>query len=210
MYLSHLLLDRRNPSVIQSLRNCHDMHRTIMKAFPQDGSVNAREDFGVLYRLMEQERTLTLYVMSEAAPTWDNIRHNGFSEIGCKDISRLPDVFREGRRFAFDLLAQPFKKVSREGANSRRETLKTPEERQAWMERKAKDNGFRLEWVREEGKNAMSGKHSEEKGGTLFIDAIRYRGVLIVEDQSKFTRAFVRGIGPGKAYGLGLLMLKRA
>jgi CRISPR system Cascade subunit CasE len=181
-----------------------------MKAFPNDGADNAREDFGVLYRLTEQEKALSLYVLSDAEPMWGNILQSGFVAKGCKDVSRLPDAFIKDRRFAFDLLTQPFKKESRKGANSKRVMLKTPQERQAWLERKAKDNGFCIEWIREDGKNAVSGRHDEEKGGAMFIGAVRYRGVLIVEDQDMFMRAFMRGIGPGKAYGLGMLMLARA
>ena len=34
MYLTKFSLDPRHPSVRQCLRDCHDMHRTVMKAFP--------------------------------------------------------------------------------------------------------------------------------------------------------------------------------
>lgn len=210
MFLSRLVLDRRNPSVIQSLRDCHDMHRTIMKAFPESGSANAREKYGVLYRLIEQEKNIVLYVLSDIEPEWESIRSNGFEAKGCKDISGLLNVLIPKRRFAFDILVQPYRKQSREEGNSRRIMLRTPEERQAWLEKKATENGFRLEWFREEGHNLITGKHSEENGGAMFIGTVRYRGVLSVEDKEKFTKAFKRGIGPGKAYGLGMLMLSRA
>jgi len=210
VYLSQLLLDRRNPSVIQSLRNCHDMHRTIMKAFPEHGTDQARKEFGVLYRVLFQNTSIWLYVLSEQKPDWPRIFQNGYIAKGCKDISGVKNAFREGRSFLFDILLQPSKKLSRPDGNSRRVTIGEPEEREQWLQRKARESGFRLEWYREEGKRKISGYHSTDRGGPLHLDAIRYRGVLTIEDDEKFINAYRSGIGPGKAYGLGMLLLAKA
>jgi len=210
MYLSKITIDRTNPGARQSLRDCQDMHRTIMRAFPVKKSETSRQDMNVLFRLYESDRVIRLYVLSAVLPVWDNICPFGFNSEGCKDISRLPDAFEPGRNFAFDILLQPSKKVSRTGGNSRRITLKTQDERSDWLKRKAEMNGFKTVWFREEGQRKYFGKHAGDKGSSLYLPAIRYRGVLSITDKDRFENAFRKGIGPGKAYGLGMLMLKNA
>jgi len=208
MYLSRLTIDRTNPGARQSLRDCQDMHRTIMQAFPDTASKNTREDLNVLYRLYAGEKAISLYVLSDIRPDWERIRSFGFLPGGCKDISRLPDAFEPGRNFAFDIMLQPSKKVGRADGNSQRVMLKSQEERNLWLERKAEENGFEMIWFREEGQNKLFGKHKSGNGGPVYLSAIRYTGVLSVTNKDRFENAYRKGIGPGKAYGLGMLMLK--
>ena len=48
------------------------------------------------------------------------------------------------------------------------------------------------------------------KKGTLKFSTVDFSGVLAVTDVDLFTRALFDGIGPAKAFGCGLLLVRRA
>ena len=50
MFLSHLYLNPSNRNVQRDIVDCRAMHTTVMTAFPSVDA-NARQAFGVLYRL---------------------------------------------------------------------------------------------------------------------------------------------------------------
>ena len=56
MYLSKLTLNPRHPQARLDAANCHELHRTLLSAFPADvqkasGGLEARSQFGLLYRI---------------------------------------------------------------------------------------------------------------------------------------------------------------
>ena len=215
MYLSSLSLDLSNPSARQALRNGQDMHRNIMRAFPQAEGA-ARLSSGVLYRI-EQESAysskytqLRLLVMSSDIPNWEVISPLGFvSNSDPKDISALRHSFEVGRLLHFELVAIPSKKMNSGSRNSRRRMLRSPEEREAWLRRKGEQNGFSIGWVTEVNQVEVVGKHSRGQEGDFHLRGTRFQGALRIENQEQFTSGFFRGIGSGKAYGFGLLTLSR-
>jgi CRISPR system Cascade subunit CasE len=209
MYLSCLELDYRNPAVRQCLKNCQDMHRTIMKAMPQYDAGPARQTGSVLYRVMDKDDRTCVYVLCNEKPDWQQIAAQGFSSKLPKDVSGIVKAFLPGARFTFDLAACPAKKQSVPDGNSKRVFLSSEEERRGWLDRKAEQNGFRVDWVREEGQVKQFGAHGGENGGAMWHTGVRFRGKLTVIDQQAFAKAFAGGIGAGKAYGFGLLLLFR-
>ena len=204
MYLSSFLLDMSCPSVRQCLSNAHDMHRSIMSGFGDMNSVEPRKDQGVLYRLWPNDREMKLYVLTHGLPDWSHLSVGFSLQKGPKDISATVDSLSAGRHLSFDLIAVASKKQSREGENSRRLFLVNEEARAQWLSRKAEQNGFTVLWVREEGqvKAFLRGK-----GKDAVNTGVRFRGELCIVDAKLFQNAFCNGIGPGKAYGMGLLML---
>src|SRR5947209_20436461 len=53
LFLSRLIIDPRSRAVRRDLGDCHDLHRTIMAAFPQAqaNDAGARAQFDVLFRV---------------------------------------------------------------------------------------------------------------------------------------------------------------
>lgn len=209
MYLSKLIIDRKNPSARQAMINCQDMHRNLMRAFPEvPKDIAFRSENAILYRMQAKGSQFAIYVTSTIKPDWAKIRNLGYNEAGFKDISKISEKFEPGRMFNFDIVLSPNKKmINPDGKNSRRVYIANREARQEWLERKAEQSGFKIEWIREESTTEILGNHCKEKGGRMTILSTQYKGLLQVVDQEKFTFAFRGGIGPGKAYGLGMLML---
>lgn len=202
MYLSQLDLQLSYPAVRQTLRNCQDMHRTMMKAFDC-----SREEAGLLYRIMKTDQSIFIYVQSMALPQWDRIEKEGFHCAKMQDISALPDRFTKDALLRFSLLACPTKKVQGEGKNSRRVLLRGEEERIEWLKRQGEKNGFVVVEAHEAAKEQMLS--GTKASGDFYLTGIPFDGVLKITDAESFRKGFQRGIGAEKAYGFGLLMIGR-
>jgi CRISPR system Cascade subunit CasE len=161
------------------------MHRSLTRFFEA-----SRLEAGLLYRLNSNGPENTVYMLSKISPIV-NERSLGDMPKGMKlefykEISSYIESFNIGRVFSFDLLALPTKKVAEEGRkNSKRKFLTTREEREDWLNRKAEAGGFE----------------------TLYSDPVRFTGRLVVTNSDKFKETYCKGIGAGKAYGAGMLLL---
>lgn len=207
MYRSQLKLDLLHPSVHQALKDCNDMHRNLMRAFDVPDGSETRKELSLLYTVLTIGGFPAVYVVSSIKPDWSRVP--GFYPVEGgepTDISALKNVFTEGSVFSFRLFASPTKKVAREGKISGRVFLRSADERAQWLQRQSEKCGFSLNGFYEEERTEVIG----HKGKNV----IRYTGVvftgsLTVVSPELFRKAYCSGIGPGKAYGLGMLMLKR-
>lgn len=206
MYLSKIILDIRHPSVRQALRDVNDMHRNIMAGFSmQSKNQAARAEKKVLYRLFSKHDQMYLLVSSDERPDAIALGARGFytDDTLIRDISPLKEVFRKGLCLRFELFASPCRKVGREDGNSRREFLNTQELRAEWLDRKAEAGGFQVLQLEEiSGRMDVIGRHGSQG---LKNSAVLYSGVLCITDENSFWRSYSEGIGPGKAYGMGML-----
>ncbi len=208
MFLSKVRLDIGNPSARQAIFNCNDMHRNLMRAFEiAEGSAMPRMEESVLYRLIQEKYGRYLLVMSRNRPDWEKLARSGYAAEDVRDISALREVFVEGRTLGFSLLAAPTKKIANGGKNSRRVFLRTREERDDWLARQGEKYGFTLLGAWEA---ALPVDVFGKKGTAgVVYRAVEFTGVLAIRDASLFWKGYTRGIGAGKAYGLGLMMLAR-
>lgn len=167
MHYSRLLLNLQSSQVRRDLANDHEMHRTVMSAFPtlnlpKDGDQRQRQsgDSGsILWRVDHDPRRgiAMLIVQSDSAPDWQPLlkRYPGYvTPSPDSDLDPISTMerhlsFHPGQRLKFRLRANPTRKIKSDGRkNGQRLGLTTPDEQRAWLERKASDathpNGFRL------------------------------------------------------------------
>ncbi len=208
MYLSRIDLDIRHPSVRQALRDANDLHRNLMSGFGMDvSSRTARAEKRVLFRLYTRREATYLLVTSAEKPDPKSLEERGFytDETRIRDVSKLKELFVPGRLLRFELLASPCKKVSGEGKNSRRYFLEQPEERAEWLGRKGQQGGFQV--IRLEELGNRTDIYGHRRGAEVRNSAVLFSGILCISNQEAFWQSYTRGIGPGKAYGLGMLAL---
>ena len=109
----------------------------------------------------------------------------------------------------FNLVAAPSKKVKTDGKkNSQRRLLRNKDDRLDWLNRKAMQNGFKIIEVQEQKEVRSTIRHPASKGGMMHINAFEYQGTLTVTDEELFKKAIKTGIGSGKAYGFGMILIK--
>jgi CRISPR system Cascade subunit CasE len=211
MYLSRLILNPRNRRVQKETANPYEMHRSVMRAFPDDLEEG---DERVLFRLESQRRTgsLTLLVQSWMSPDWSWLAEPGVRgyllPVGEPNpaVKSFELALTPGQTLAFRLRANPT--VKRDG---KRHGLFRVEEQHEWLTRKAERGGFRVlsaqianvfdaeGWVRRDGQ-----RHK------LKLFAVRFDGFLQVDEPDQLQETVRHGIGPGKGLGFGLLSLARS
>ena len=200
MYLIRIDMERSSRAVRSAMADCQQMHRLVMGLFEKE-----RQQADVLYRIKDQGMNISLYIYS-AIPVQEERLIPGMKLGGQREISAWLNSLNNGRCLRFDLLAMPAKKVCTGGKNSQRRVLRTLDERVNWLVRKAEQNGFRLLDVMENGRTSFLGFH-KAGAGEMHWDAFHYTGALQITDEALFRHAVQRGIGAGKAYGLGMLLL---
>lgn len=206
MYLTCASVNRLDASARQALADCCDMHRNVMKLFSFGEETPPRQTQHVLYRMVEQGNDIKLYISSAAAPDLSRAKwlYHG-QNARQRPLDALLTAFHVGRQMGFDLLACPSKKVASEGRpNSARVFLRTPQERRDWLNRQGEKYGFAVCALREYEPVELYGKR---KTGNMSLRAVRFSGLLKITDAERFAEAYRQGIGPEKAYGLGMLLL---
>lgn len=218
MYLSLLRFDLRFPGVRRDLFDPYDLHRTVMRAFPSviDPEQDPRSFWGVLYRLEHDRRVPypTLYVQSRVMPDWsfldqDALIQDSVPNPTTKSVAKAYNRIRSGQTLRFRLRANPTKKIDTKSdesgnrRNGRRVPLLKYEDQIKWLERKAVSHGFGLSDVYVAASGAGERQVSRRIGGTF--QGVVYEGRLIVRDPDIFRKTLAEGIGPGKAFGFGLL-----
>jgi CRISPR system Cascade subunit CasE len=203
-YLTQAVLDFAVAARLR-LRDSYDWHQAVWKAFP--GRDRQARDF--LTRLDSHREGFRLLIVSPAEPVRPEWWPPGPESWRTKLI---PDAYFARRRYAFQLCANPTRKVTKiapDGSltkNGRRVPLSAREELAAWLGRKGTQCGFSLD---EAGLQCFPrGREYFEKSGHRGLhSAVEFRGSLAVTDSATFREAFTRGIGTAKAFGFGLLVI---
>jgi CRISPR system Cascade subunit CasE len=215
MYLSRLILNPRSRQVQSEINNPYEMHRTIMRAFP-----DAEQDSPgrVLFRLETLAQTrpdnLILLVQSENEPDWNWLEKDNDYLLPTPEQNPAYKPYQltlvTGQRLAFRLRANPTIKRKFEGeTKSKRVGLYGEEEQMDWLRRKAERGGFAILTALPVSEGMVTGRvrRSHQKDHPLKMLAVRFDGLLQVVTPDKFRTTVRQGIGSGKGLGFGLLSL---
>lgn len=180
LYLSRLLLNPRSRQVMSELAHSYEMHRTLMRAFPNlasDAQSKAREEYGVLFRaeVDDCESVIKVYVQSLVKPDWSFLddldgyvfEHAGKPGYEYKNVMSAFKQIKNGQILSFRLRANPTRRIAKsdDPMRGKRVELTREEGQTAWLIRKGQGvdggvpGGFELLM-----KEAVS-----EKGETLLI-----------------------------------------
>lgn len=223
LYLTHLRLSVRNRAVQSDLSDCHALHRTLMLAFPNLGGLpDARNQFGVLYRLESGDGATTVLVQSGATPDWSRLPQ-GYLVATQPEVKRIDALYHSitaGQRLLFRLRANPTKRLSdRETTHpdrwrGKRVDIRREEDQLTWLANKGPQAGFTLLTIRTSPNvqdartsginDRITGKPTTGQGRLTFA-SVTFEGRLQVTDLTAFLDALQHGIGSGKAFGFGLL-----
>nr|WP_320132929.1 type I-E CRISPR-associated protein Cas6/Cse3/CasE [uncultured Holophaga sp.] len=217
MYLHRLHLDLRNREARRDLADSYQLHATLSRAFsPPEIPCPAGAFLWRLEPETGEGGSPRLLVQGGELPDWSRLPSGWL--VGSPDpaihlASRMKlDQCHEGQRFRFRLRANP--SACRGG---KRIGLLQEREQRDWLARKGVQHGFSL----------MAGGHGgfyatepdpsvllsqaemlrgrQLSGNRIKVFSVLFDGYLVVSDPGLFREALARGIGHGKALGLGLL-----
>jgi CRISPR system Cascade subunit CasE len=144
-------------------------------------------------------------------------------------VRPLDTQFEPNQRLRFRLLANPVRKVSTKSLDVEGEPFDArwigkdvpvpPTELPHWLERRAEPGwsaqknasdeqtppGFRLIKILTPQAGYVYWSKSRRESTGQRLRSVRYDGVLEVTNPDHFRKTLIRGIGPGKAFGFGLL-----
>lgn len=205
MYISKITMSLSEPAARKALYDCQKMHQLVTGLFGTSRSEN-----DILFRTRTERGNIAIYIYSsipvknEKVLPWMNL-------VACRNVDGWLKSLQAGGVYGFDILATPTKKVPRENGRSQRRVLRTEEERLNWLKRKAEQNGFEIvSYVLQNAVPAVYGSHEEGSGGDFAMGVYQMQGYLKITNEDLFRKAVQKGIGAGKAYGIGMLMLKSA
>lgn len=211
MFLSKILVNIASPRARVDLGNRDSMHRTIMKLFPRTGDdQRAREALGVLFRVEEKRDGISILVQSRLEPDWRYLpRDYAMIEPASKNINALIDRIRTGLPVRFRIQASP---VIKHGRGTTRpdgttgnwtESIRDDDGQVEWMKRKATASGMNVVSVNTTGKGHARFSRRDTGDGGYY--SVTFDGIAFITDPMAFTRAIEKGIGSGKAFGMGML-----
>ncbi len=206
MYLSQLILNPRHRAVQRDLARPHDLHKTIMSAFPDNLD---KEQERVLYRVEQRAQTqqVLLLVQSLGQPDWSTLPPTYLFDLPNNPATKSVGIdLTAGQRLAFRLRANPTKRLSAgKGNKGKRIGLYKIEEQIEWLQRKAAEHGFAIQTAMPTQQQSVD-DHQQH----LKFFSVQFDGILQVTDPTTFLAAIQNGIGSGKAFGFGLLSVAPA
>lgn len=222
MHLTRLHLNPHSRDVQRVLRDSYALHKAVMSMFPSDVGPSARKSLGILHRLDLREggRTAELLLQSKVLPRIEQLPPTfleGPRAIESTELAPLLERVIPGAHFRFRLRANPTRKISTKSSpegvrsNGKRVPVRGDEERAVWLARKLLEGGMRLAessagpWLLQLPEGLQYGNRKNGNGTTH--EAHLFEGILEVIDAEKARNTILVGVGPGKAFGFGLLSL---
>ena len=220
-YFSRMRVNGRDPEgMMQLLRaNGYQLHQLLWALFPQ--APEAQRDF--LFKRDETGSWPVYYLLSQRQPQTESIALDVESKLFNPQIEN-------GDRFSFSLRANPVRTRKTDDPNSKKrhrddvvwllkdhykksgkevpsQAILSQQAGEAWIERQGERHGFKIETVRADSYQQHRLKKNKR---TICFSTLDFNGQMIVTDREAFTAALYKGIGPAKAFGCGLMMVRRA
>jgi CRISPR system Cascade subunit CasE len=223
MYFSRITL---NPSQIQKFLKTeiygglYDEHRLIWRFFPE----NEEQQRDFLYRKNDDSKTMQFFLLSERKPEND-------LDAFLIETKPFAPVIRKGAVYQFQLRANPVVTRMPEGKESKKrrrddvfldtlaknQTLPPAEQRTSqevlthsgsqWLIGRSEALGFSVNHVLVERYRRLQTRKKDTK---MTFGVMDFAGQLTVTDEEPFRSSLLKGIGHGKAFGCGLLLIRRA
>ncbi len=189
-----------------------------------------RARLSVLYRTDTHPRTgiVSLLLQSTVEPDWSRLpvgylleTEGGPANSHTKPIDSAFGSLRPGMELRFRLHANPTKKIDTKSGpdgrrrNGKRADLRDEGSQLGWLSRRAELGGFELLTVqaRPDVPNVRIEPGDQVVGSRvaarLTFGSVLFEGMLRITDAETFRQTLVSGLGPGKAYGFGLLSVAR-
>ncbi len=209
LWLSLIDLDPRHSRVHPALADVHVRYRMVLDGFP--GAAN-RQQAGVvyLYTAPASGQPPRLLVQSTTKPDWSFLPTRcGASVAQVKDIGPFWDRVRTGALYRFWLTASPSRAVGGHGGNrirGARRAIGDRKEQIDWLTRRL-DGAATLTDVQVTRPTKTTGRRGAH---TVTSTSVTFGGLLRVTDPTLLRQFVVTGIGPDKAYGNGLLIMRLA
>lgn len=207
MFLSRVIIDRRNRQKMQELNHVGAFHNWIENCFPEEHTHNIRSR--KLWRIDSLQNKDYLLLVSPNKPALEKLEAYGIPGSGeSKDYRPFLSQLDDKTKAYFRVTLNPVVSI-KDGSRDRGRVVPhvTLEQQMIFLLERAEKNGFLLE------ENDFSivdrGYVTLRKPKQKAIQLVKatYEGRLTISDVDLFRQTLTQGIGRQKAYGFGLLTI---
>jgi CRISPR system Cascade subunit CasE len=238
LFLSRIRLNPLSSVALRLAADPYELHRCLLGTLPCHNEKppvgNQLKTAELLFRVDSTEYGPVVLMQSGSEPAWERLEldHRAVRDRATKLFAPTFDV---AQRLNFRLLCQPsIRKSGQFGLKPSgkrmpgpRRACRTDEDRLGWLCRKSRDCGFIVETVGLTLADWSNSKRRQAPGGEFVesydqaqgrsraasrddrLGGVRFDGVVVVTDPNRLHLALSKGIGPGKAFGFGLLSVAR-
>ncbi|MEU3709115.1 type I-E CRISPR-associated protein Cas6/Cse3/CasE [Streptomyces catenulae] len=223
-----LTLDAKHPYAAKSLIDAQDMHRTVMSGFPgwvDDGSRDPRAQMGILstWTLNLREARLALVVQSQVPGDWSRIPRQALAAK--PETLTLDRTFGIGETVGFRTVVNPvYSKPPPPDAPPKTRGVRVahtrPDHVKKWFIRRLQPLGEPP--VAPDGLTRLGADADPDTLGIRMLPRIsspaphkglrltraEIRGKLTVTDPETFVGVLTSGVGHGRAYGCGMVVVR--
>lgn len=217
MYFSKVTI-KQTPEIFTMLKQAYSkgeyaLHQLIWNLFPNDGS--KKRDF--LFRKIDRSEDMGFYILSKDEPKESQSLH-----VLSKPFT---PKLKEDQKLSFSIIVNPVKTVNgkkhdvwihakkraQKDGVAKNELVSIGENAvKKWFEHKGSQHGYSVDLdnmiVNGYMQHKMyAGKHSKH----IQYSSAHIEGVLTVTDPDKFITMLHNGMGKSKAFGCGLMMVKK-
>ncbi|MGW8376007.1 type I-E CRISPR-associated protein Cas6/Cse3/CasE [Streptomyces sp. ODS28] len=210
LWVTQILPDTRASNDAQrDVENAVDLHRSVMRLFPDGLGDTARQTASVLFRLDEGPAGHQILIQSAVEPDLTRLSP-GYGKARTKELTPLLAALRPGALVHYRITANATRKLGKNTTAGRPKQL-VPlhgQEAEEWWLRQAERAGLQPRTVQN---TALSDATGRRQGQHRITHArTRFDGLAEVHDVEALTEQIATGIGRGKSYGCGLLSVAPA
>lgn len=233
-YLSRIWINPRRKQGQRFLRDPQSLHAAVLAGVPAQPvnervlwRLDADDDLRPGLLVLTETQPSWEHLVEQAG--WPSAHDPADPAAMVRPYGPLLDRLEAGGEFAFRLTANPVKSTppvqrvpgsDKRHGRSRRVPQVTVEQQLAWLTDRSERLGFSIpsssssEAMREavpdvriSNRSRQSFSRGKGKGAPVTLHLVTFEGRLQVDDPAVFREHLVRGIGPAKAYGCGLMTL---
>lgn len=202
MYLSKCILNSARPI------NTYQLHREIWKLFPD--CPDDKRDFLFRVENLGKKEPQKILLQSIKKPISNETSLVTLIDTHEVEEEKLKKNICEGKLLKFLIRANPTKRIKDESKTTNQGRVRVPlmdeDEMKAWLSRQM-ENSAKVREVMINGQTLLYFRKGHHAGKTA---TVTFSGLLEVADSDALLKRMQTGIGPGKAFGCGLLSLARA
>ena len=205
--LTQITINPRSTAAQRDLSDSQALHQRVMSLLPDSLGTTGRHDTATLHRI-DRTSDGTIHLLIQTS-------------LPALDLSGLPDAYtshpprtlnldaiherlQTGIAVRYAVTANPTRNLHRPGQRGKRVPISGYPNVAAWWHNKAASIGLDID-DRPPMINPAPHPRGHKDGQRVTHRAYRIEGIAAVTDATALRRSLLDGIGPGKAYGLGLL-----
>lgn len=197
MYITQMILNANNIDVLRMLINRQKLH-----VFVQSFFNSAREDYNVQYAVYEGKSNVVLMIRSDIEPDAEKKNREFILSFETCDISNFYKGIQNGYYVRFSITMPIVKKID---SCKNKINIEEPERRKEKFCDIMSAAGLSVDI--KDGQNFVEEPKEKIyfKDKNAFYKPYKYTGIARVSDVDSLLNSLKKGIGRGKAYGLGML-----